>query len=1293
MKIEKKKIILIIGLLLFVGLIVGGTFAYWTWNSTENKSIVFNTVGNVSDYIVYDEGSSYFLGDFKPTDSYCQSVNTTISIKKTAEANNIALRATINMDVNAIGPNIANSSDVYWVVTQGDNNITCSGGLSDSIVLGSGTFFGKVVDETFKLVSDLEVTTTEQKYTIWIWINSNGTDLSKLSGETVDTNVWTQIDMVDPDEENDVENDRDIYTVTYNVNGGTNGPTNQEKTAGESVILSSTVPTRTGYTFSGWNTIANGSGTSYNAGATYSQDKDLLLYAVWTPNTYTISYNSGGGSGTTSSTSCSYGKSCTLRNNAFTKTGYTFIGWTDSESGTNVVYKDGDTILLYNKTSNMTLYALWEITTYTVSYDANYGTGEPSDQTKTYGETLTLSSVVPTREKYAFVEWNTNADGTGTSYQPGDSYSTEQVMMLFAIWRISYETECPVINGYTGTYDGNAHNITVSGGEGGTIKYSTDNTNWSTTVPTFTNAGTWTTYVMVDGDDSHESTTCDSATVKIEPSPTATPGTCASLTYTGSAQTLASGGSYVSYSNNSRTNAGSQDVTVTVNNDNYTFNDGTKSMKLSCSIGCATPTFTVSTTSLNITMSSSGSGSFTYTYNGDGTVSCSSSNTGVATCSVNTSTKTVTVTAVNAGDATITLSAGAGTNYCAASSKTVAATVKMQTYSVKYNVLYDLTNVSSTTSLYMTYSVSNGTVTVTANNDDGYGYTNGRVYLEAGVQYTFSATTSGIWGEDGSDTVEAFLMLDGTSTYYRMASNNNYTFTPTVTGIYWLRLDVNMSGKTHTFSDITIYPSTLAPQTKTYGTTLTLRSVEPTRVGYTFKGWSTSMNATSATYGSGTTNNFSYTSNVAAIMYAVWKANTYTIELCNNYDFLDQTGIVATLGGRQFKKTSSGAVLVGYAYDGVYTGPVLVGSTADSVKYSTSYDSSVHDYSGTILWDDNTYYYSSNAYWMSGNLNSTGGVATKKYDYQNYNQHEAVPLAAEDLLNDAKSSCTLQTFTYDQAQNLSSAPSRSGWTFDGWATCPTCSKTYDNNASVSNLTSTANGTVYLYARWKDNTPPTTPGIKSIYNLYVSRTFSTSGLTYDDAAVYTTTNSDPMFMFNNIGSFTDIAGAYVELGEALSSAITIQIYYSASAGSFSESRVVFDTLPAGQRHFYIEISDTSAEWNSFRFDIGTASGISYKLKYVGIVAKSGLTHNDYIGLRLISTENGSGIAYWQETYSSSASSTGTDTSTSWVNYSNSSVTPFYTPFHGSSKTITHYFRACDNVGNCSSKSSVPINLQR
>ena len=77
------------------------------------------------------------------------------------------------------------------------------------------------------------------------------------------------------------------YTVTYDANGGSGAPDAQTKDGGIDLTLSSTVPTRDGYTFNGWNTKADGSGTAYAAGATYSANADVTLYAQWPCNTAT----------------------------------------------------------------------------------------------------------------------------------------------------------------------------------------------------------------------------------------------------------------------------------------------------------------------------------------------------------------------------------------------------------------------------------------------------------------------------------------------------------------------------------------------------------------------------------------------------------------------------------------------------------------------------------------------------------------------------------------------------------------------------------------------------------------------------------------------------------------------------------------------------------------------------------------------------------------------------------------------------------------------------------------------
>ena len=146
--------------------------------------------------------------------------------------------------------------------------------------------------------------------------------------------------------------------------------------------------------------------------------------------TYTITYNGNGNDG--GSTSATSGQlPLTVAANGFTKTGNTFNGWNTASGGGGTSYSVGAT---YNTASNLTLYAQWTLNTYTISYDANGGSGAPSSQTKTYGVTLTLSSTTPTRTGYTFNGWNTNSSGTGTDYAAGASYTTNAGATLYAKW-------------------------------------------------------------------------------------------------------------------------------------------------------------------------------------------------------------------------------------------------------------------------------------------------------------------------------------------------------------------------------------------------------------------------------------------------------------------------------------------------------------------------------------------------------------------------------------------------------------------------------------------------------------------------------------------------------------------------------------------------------------------------------------------------------------------------------------------------------------------------------------------
>ena len=121
-----------------------------------------------------------------------------------------------------------------------------------------------------------------------------------------------------------------------------------------------------------------------------------------------------------------------------TKSNAIFDGWYTQKEGGNRITADS----VY---SASTLYAHWIETNYTISYNANGGTGAPASQTKTNGTALTLSSTKPTRTGYTFQGWATSANGT-VAYQPGASYTADAAVTLYAVWKIEDVPVTPANN-------------------------------------------------------------------------------------------------------------------------------------------------------------------------------------------------------------------------------------------------------------------------------------------------------------------------------------------------------------------------------------------------------------------------------------------------------------------------------------------------------------------------------------------------------------------------------------------------------------------------------------------------------------------------------------------------------------------------------------------------------------------------------------------------------------------------------------------------------------------------------
>lgn len=152
--------------------------------------------------------------------------------------------------------------------------------------------------------------------------------------------------------------DRPTYPVYYNTMGGSGTFSAQTKTYGYNLTLHSHKPTKTGYTFQGWATSSGSSTVAYAAGATYTGNARLDLFAVWKADTYAVTYNANGGSGAPVNQTKTYGVNLTLQTGIPTRTNYNFLGWGTSASSTTVAYAPGAT---YTGNSALNLYAIWEL--------------------------------------------------------------------------------------------------------------------------------------------------------------------------------------------------------------------------------------------------------------------------------------------------------------------------------------------------------------------------------------------------------------------------------------------------------------------------------------------------------------------------------------------------------------------------------------------------------------------------------------------------------------------------------------------------------------------------------------------------------------------------------------------------------------------------------------------------------------------------------------------------------------------------------------------------------------------
>lgn len=185
--------------------------------------------------------------------------------------------------------------------------------------------------------------------------------------------------------------------------------------------------------------------TTYNVTIGNSDTSETIYYY---PLTYTISYNANGGSNAPSSQTKTHGVDISITNVKPTRSGYTFIGWSRSASSQTLAYSSGDR---YSTDASITLYAVWNVKKYTVTFDANGGSGAPSSLTKIHGASLVLPTTKPTRSGYNFLGWSTNSSATSATYTAGGNYNLNADRTLYAVWAKIPEQYTVYFNGNGGT--------------------------------------------------------------------------------------------------------------------------------------------------------------------------------------------------------------------------------------------------------------------------------------------------------------------------------------------------------------------------------------------------------------------------------------------------------------------------------------------------------------------------------------------------------------------------------------------------------------------------------------------------------------------------------------------------------------------------------------------------------------------------------------------------------------------------------------------------------------------------
>ena len=809
------------------------------------------------------------------------------------------------------------------------------------------------------------------------------------------------------------------YTIKFDGNTADGGSTqDQAMTYDQAADLTLNGYTKTGYTFIGWNSQADGKGTSYIAGQnvinlTATEGETVILYAQWRANSYTVQFdgNSADG-GSTSDQSMTYDTAADLTLNGYTKTGYTFTGWNTQSDGGGTAYTNGQNVtnLTAIEGGTVTLYAQWRANSYTIRFDGNSAdSGSTQDQAMTYDQAANLTHNGYTKTGYTFTGWNIQADGGGTPYTDGQNVTNltaieGETITLYAQWRA---------NSYTIKFDGNtadggntqdqamtydhAANLTPNGytktgytftswntqPDGGGTAY---NNEQSVVNLTPGEGDVVTLYAQWHANDykvAFDGNTADGGSMSDQPM----------------AFDLAVNLTANAYTKTGYTFAG---WNTKADGEGTGYADGQEVVNLTAIEG-ETVTLYAQWRANNYTIKFDGN-----TADGGSTQDQAMTYDQAADLTINGYTKTgYTFTGWN------TQQDGGGT-----------------AYTDGQNVINLTAIEGETLTLYAQWRANNYTIKFDGNTaDDGNMPDQPMIYdIETSLSingYTKTGYTFAGWStqQDGKGTIYA----DG---------QNVINLTPEEGGMVTLYAQWRANSYTIRFDGNTADGGDTSDQSMTYDTAANLTVNGYTKTGYTFTGWNTQIDGKGTAYTDGqNVINLTAAEGETVTLYAQWRANTYTIKFDGNTADGGSTQDQALTYDHAANLTPNGYTKTGYSFTGWNTqadGGGTVYTDAQNVVNLTAAEGETV----TLFaqWRANNYLVT-----FEGNTADGGSTAD-------------------------------QAMTYDQAVNLTvNGYTKTGYTFTGWNTqADGGGTTFTDEQSVVNLSPNEGETVTLYAQWRAN---------------------------------------------------------------------------------------------------------------------------------------------------------------------------------------------------------------------------------